>query len=354
MAWTDRQAADAVRDRVSWKFALGLGLDDAGFDASVLSEFRSRLVAGDLATLALDALLERLVAEGLVKARGRARTDSTHVLGAIRHLCRLELAGETLRAALAALASAAPDWLTGMIDASWQVRYGARVDNLHLPESRDETRGAHGRLRPRRLPPARTGRRAGRAAVATRDPRRRHAAPDLDPAVLPDHHVEGCGGVRRRESESEGGDGLPPGRDRLISPYDLDARHSVKRDHGWDGYKVHFTETCDDPSCTPTPADAAGTASGPGEAPVARPARTGRGDLPNLIIGVLTTVATTSALAAARAEQTTDEWKRRYAARAGIEGTMRQTTHVTGVRTARYLGLPRQPSNTPSPQPRST
>ena len=160
--------------------------------------------------------------------------------------------------------------------------------------------------------------------------------------------------MRRRESESEGGDGLPPGRDRLISPYDLDARHSVKRDQGWDGYKVHFTETCDDPSCTPTPADAAGTASGPGEAPVARPARTGRGDLPNLIIGVLTTVATTSALAAARAEQTTDEWKRRYAARAGIEGTMRQTTHVTGVRTARYLGLPRQPSNTPSPQPRST
>ncbi|WP_239395869.1 transposase, partial [Frankia sp. CiP3] len=94
---TDRQAADAVRDRVSWKFALGLDLDDAGFDASVLSEFRSRLVAGDLATLALDALLERLAAEGLVKARGRARTDSTHVLGAIRHLCRLELAGETLR-----------------------------------------------------------------------------------------------------------------------------------------------------------------------------------------------------------------------------------------------------------------
>ncbi|WP_239381379.1 MULTISPECIES: transposase [unclassified Frankia] len=132
---TDRQAADAVRDRVSWKFALGLDLDDAGFDASVLSEFRSRLVAGDLATLALDALLERLAAEGLVKARGRARTDSTHVLGAIRHLCRLELAGETLRAALEALASAAPDWLTGVIDASWQVRYGARVDNLHLPES---------------------------------------------------------------------------------------------------------------------------------------------------------------------------------------------------------------------------
>jgi transposase len=57
---TGRQAAEAVRDRMTWKYALGLELDDPGFDASVLDEFRSRLVAGDLAYLALDALLERL------------------------------------------------------------------------------------------------------------------------------------------------------------------------------------------------------------------------------------------------------------------------------------------------------
>ena len=92
---TDRQAADAVRDRMTWKYALGLELEDPGFDASVLSEFRSRLVAGDLTCLALDALLERLAGLGLVKAGGRQRTDSTHVLGAIRALNRLELAGET-------------------------------------------------------------------------------------------------------------------------------------------------------------------------------------------------------------------------------------------------------------------
>ena len=110
---TGRQAADAVRDRMTWKYALGLELEDPGFDASVLSEFRSRLVAGDLACLALDALLERLAGLGLVKAGGRQRTDSTHVLGAIRALNRLELAGETLRAALEALAVAAPGWLAG-------------------------------------------------------------------------------------------------------------------------------------------------------------------------------------------------------------------------------------------------
>ena len=104
---TDRQAAEAVRDRMTWKYALGLELEDPGFDASVLSEFRSRLVAGDLVCLALDALLERLAGLGLVKAGGRQRTDSTHVLGAIRELNRLELAGETLRAALEALTAAA-------------------------------------------------------------------------------------------------------------------------------------------------------------------------------------------------------------------------------------------------------
>jgi Transposase domain (DUF772) len=132
---TDRQAAGAVRDRMTWKYALGLGLEDPGFDASVLSEFRSRLVAGDLTSLALDALLKRLAGLGLVKAGGRQRTDSTHVLGAIRELNRLELAGESLRAALEALAVAAPGWLAGVIDPSWQRVYGARIDDLHLPES---------------------------------------------------------------------------------------------------------------------------------------------------------------------------------------------------------------------------
>jgi len=57
------------------------------------------------------------------------------VLGAIRELNRLELAGETLRAALEALAAAAPGWLAGVIDPSWQRVYGTRIDDLHLPES---------------------------------------------------------------------------------------------------------------------------------------------------------------------------------------------------------------------------
>jgi transposase len=81
---TDRQAADAVRGRLDWKYCLGLALDDEGFDFSVLSEFRSRLVAGGREAALLEALLARLGELGLVGAGMPQRTDSTHVLGRIR------------------------------------------------------------------------------------------------------------------------------------------------------------------------------------------------------------------------------------------------------------------------------
>ena len=108
---SDRQAADAVRARIDWKYALGLELTDPGFHFSVLAEFRARLVAGEAEPLLLDAMLERFKARGLVKARGKQRTDSTHVLAAVHDLHLLELVAETLRAALDDLAAVAPDWL---------------------------------------------------------------------------------------------------------------------------------------------------------------------------------------------------------------------------------------------------
>ena len=79
---SDRQAADAVRGRIDWKYALGLSLTDPGFDHTVLSEFRSRLIDGGAERLLLDTLLRRLREQGLVKAGGRQRTDSTHLLAA--------------------------------------------------------------------------------------------------------------------------------------------------------------------------------------------------------------------------------------------------------------------------------
>ncbi len=132
---TDRQAADAVRGRLDWKYCLGLELEDEGFDFSVLSEFRGRLVAGSLELVVLDRLLERCGELGLVKAGARQRTDSTHVIGRIRVLNRLELAGEAVRAVLEAFAAAAPDWLATVIDQSWQRVYGQRTGQLRLPAS---------------------------------------------------------------------------------------------------------------------------------------------------------------------------------------------------------------------------
>ena len=108
---SDRQAADAVRSRIDWKYALSLELTDPGFDHTVLSEFRARLVAGQAEQLLLEGLLTRVDERGPLNARGRQRTDSTHVLAAIRTLNRLELVGETVRHALISLAVVAPDWL---------------------------------------------------------------------------------------------------------------------------------------------------------------------------------------------------------------------------------------------------
>ena len=119
---SDRQAAEAVRARIDWKYALGLELTDPGFDFSVLSEFRARLIGGAAERHLLDALL------AACKARGRPRTDSTHVLGALRVLSRLEQVAETLRAALNAVAAEAPDWLRTVAPPDWFERYGRRAE----------------------------------------------------------------------------------------------------------------------------------------------------------------------------------------------------------------------------------
>jgi transposase len=113
---SDRQAAEAVRARIDWKYAFGLRLSDPGFDFSVLSEFRSRLIEGGKEELLLEKLLEECKKRGYLKMRGRQRTDSTHVLGALRVLSKWERTAETMRTALNALASVDPEWLAEHAD----------------------------------------------------------------------------------------------------------------------------------------------------------------------------------------------------------------------------------------------
>src|ERR671916_470581 len=129
----DRQAAEAVRARIDWKYLLGLELTDPGFDFSVLSEFRDRLLAGHQEEILLEKLLEQCCARGLLKARGQQRTDATHVLAAIRVLNRLELVAATFRAALNDLATVAPDWLQAIAPVAWYERYGRRIEDARLP-----------------------------------------------------------------------------------------------------------------------------------------------------------------------------------------------------------------------------
>jgi transposase len=264
---TDRQAADAVRGRLDWKYCLGLPLEDEGFDFTVLSEFRTRLVAAGLEQMILDRLLVQLGELGLVGAGGRQRTDSTHVLGRIRSLNRLELAGETVRAALEALAVAAPGWLAGVVDASWQRVYGARVDNLRLPENEPARRqlavqyGRDGYLLLEAVyAPAAPAWLAQLPAVETL----RAIWVQQYYRRVDEHGQE----VIRREANEHG---LPPGGLALVCPYDLDARYSEKRGKGWLGYKVHISETC---------AEAAADQDG-----------AGRPEVPNLITNVATTAA---------------------------------------------------------------
>lgn len=114
---SDRQAAGAVRGRPDWKYCLSLELTDPGFDASVLSEFRTRLVAGNGAERLLGRLLEVSRERRLPAGGGRQRTDSTHALAAVRALGNAELVLETVRAALEALAVAAPDWPATVVEA---------------------------------------------------------------------------------------------------------------------------------------------------------------------------------------------------------------------------------------------
>jgi transposase len=132
---SDRQAADAVRSRIDWQYVLGLALTDPGFHHTVLSEFRTRLVAGKAEHLRLDTLLTLARTQGLLKTRGRQRTDSTHGLAAMRVLNRLERVGETLRAALHSLAGVAPAWVQALAPPEWYEHYAQRVENYQMPKT---------------------------------------------------------------------------------------------------------------------------------------------------------------------------------------------------------------------------
>lgn len=232
---SDRQAADAVRSRIDWKYVLGLELTDPGFHHTVLSEFRTRLVAGEAAQLLLDALLTLAQAQGLLKVRGRQRTDSTHVLAAIRVLNRLERVGETLRAALNNLAVVAPAWLQTLAPPEWYDRYSHRVENYQFPKS-EAARQAFAAVI------GADGQRLLQAIDAAIEQPWLQEVPAIQTLrrVWAEQYVEVNGTLSWREVKD-----MPSPAELIASPYDPEARYSTKREVEWVGYKVHLTETCE-------------------------------------------------------------------------------------------------------------
>jgi transposase len=214
-------------------------LHDLGFDFTLLHDFRCRLLAHEAAQRLLDTFLNACKARGWLKARGTQRTDSTHVLAAIRTLHRLECVLEAMHYALNQLSDVAPAWVRQQMSPAWYTRYGLRSDQARLPKDTSKREalaqqvGADGYQL--------------LAWVQTADPslglRDLPALEALRQIWLQQYYrctVPGLETLRWRTSDEQ-----PPSAVRIASPYDLEARYSSKRHTHWVGYKVHLTETCD-------------------------------------------------------------------------------------------------------------
>lgn len=233
---SDRQAAEAVRARIDWKYLLGLELTDVGFDFSVLSEFRDRLGKGEAGRRLFERLVQKLSEGGWIKKRGVQRTDSTHVLAAVRRLNRVELLGEMLRAALNSLAERDPDWLSSWVPVEWFERYSRRIEEWRLPSAKDKQEEIMEQI-------GEDGSRLLSELWSDQAPCALRALPQIE-------------GVRKTWTQQffwqEGvlrlrnKDDLPPAHLTIRSPYDHHAHYGHKRDLAWFGYKVHFSETCDE------------------------------------------------------------------------------------------------------------
>lgn len=234
---TDREAADAVRSRIDWKYLLSLELTDPGFHYSVLSEFRQRLLEHGAEELLLNRILEQCEAAGLLKGQSKQRTDSTRVLAKIRSLNRVELAGETMRRVLDDIAQIAPAWLQTHIKEDWGARYGTPVDTHDIRKSKAKLEKL-----------AQTIGEDGHhllAAIYQEDTptkiRSLFTVEVLRQVWVQQYYLEDGRSYWRKKGDQ----GFPPSGKMIASPDDLDARYSSKYGVGWTGYKLHITETCD-------------------------------------------------------------------------------------------------------------
>lgn len=233
---SDRQTADAVRSRIDWKYLLGLELEDSGFDFSMLSEFRGRLISGSCEMLLLTSLLKRCRELELIKIRGQQRTDATYILGAVRELTRLEQVGESLRAALNEIAGLAPHWLQAWVPVDWYEQYERRIEHERLPKSKKEQQnyavkvGSDGYLLLEMIE------QCPEYNWLINLPKIIHLI-----TVLKRHFTQTATGLEYK-SKTEVSSLTPEAE----SPYDPEVRYRRRNQNTWVGYQAHLTETCDD------------------------------------------------------------------------------------------------------------
>ena len=214
-----------------------MDLSDAGFDYSLLSAFRTRLVEQQVETLLLDRLLEVCKQRGWLKEGGKQRTDSTHVLARVRSLSNLECVGETLRAVLDDLAGLVPDWLVKQVSPDWFERYSHRVENYRLPKSESQRTALAQQI----------GADGLQVLAALERPDAPVEGKALDSVQIlrqvwkQYYEVSGGQAKWRAGPCKEEGEGV------IRSPYDPEAQTGKKRETTWLGYKVHLTETCGEP-----------------------------------------------------------------------------------------------------------
>jgi transposase len=223
---SDQRAADAVRGRIDVKYLLGLELTDAGFDPSVLSEFRTRLVEQHAEQRLLETMLTLFQQKGWLKARGRQRTDSTHVLAKIRALNRVLCVWETMRAALNSLAVVAPDWLRAHSQSEWVERYGPRSEDSRVPLGEAARLAFAEEI-------GQQGRELLDALFDASAPEWLRLVPAVEilRQVWVQNYQRIDDVVRWRSSEQ-----IPPASRPIGSPYDEEAHYSKKRSTTWVGY----------------------------------------------------------------------------------------------------------------------
>ena len=235
---SDRRTARSVRFRLDWKMVIGLAAGDPGFHFSDLGEFRNRLEKHNKERAAFDALLKKLEELGLIRKHQKQRLDATHIFGHLRKLSRLKCIAESIRLTLKRLAD-----LLGDTDFERLVPIEIRelyTDELTTQHMDDQT-------------VRRSLRSAGGHALTLLE---RVAGHCKSSELLLLEPIKTLGRIFDQYFEvTPEGASVPraktpkgTGKDRVVTPHEVEARWSEKRGKEWVGYKLQVTETADRPT----------------------------------------------------------------------------------------------------------